>query len=135
MTEFGCLYARLSTLDKGNSLAVLDQESGQLLKHCQLRKNPCYKEVWDRSYLNELGCLCQGTGTGDKVGGKQFAGTNPFHLIPYSDIPHHKRKEIIYTKVVCEIWDGKDDKNCTRITVLGNLIFYPGNAGTSTASL
>jgi hypothetical protein len=36
MTEFAYLCARLSTLNKGNSLAVLDQESGQLLEHCQL---------------------------------------------------------------------------------------------------
>ncbi len=47
----------------------------------------------------------------------------------------YKCKEIIYTKVVCEIHEGKDDKNCTRITVAGNLLFYPGNAGTHTASL
>jgi hypothetical protein len=38
-------------------------------------------------------------------------------------------------KVVCEIREGKDDKNHTRITVGGNLIFYPGNAGTNTALL
>ncbi len=53
------LRARLSTLDKGNSLAVLDQESGQLLKHRQLQRDSCYKEVWDPSYSNELGHLCQ----------------------------------------------------------------------------
>jgi hypothetical protein len=41
------------------------------------------------------------------------------------DIPHHKRKEIIYTKVVCEIREGRDDENCTRITVGGNLIYTP----------
>jgi hypothetical protein len=35
-TEFACLCARLSTLDKGHSLANLDKESRQLLKHCQL---------------------------------------------------------------------------------------------------
>jgi hypothetical protein len=51
------------------------------------------------------------------------------------DIPHHKHKEIIYTKVVCEIQEGKDDKKCPRITFGGNLIFYPGNAGTNTALL
>jgi hypothetical protein len=64
-------------------------------------------KVWDRSYSNELGRLCQGIGTGDKAGGKQVAGTNTFHLIPYSDILHHKHKEIIYMKVVCEIQEGK----------------------------
>ncbi len=37
--------------------------------------------------------------------------------------------------MVCEIQEGRDDKNHTRITVGGNLIFYPGNAGTNTALL
>jgi hypothetical protein len=134
-TEFACLCARLTSLDKVHSLAVLDKESGQLLKHSQLRQDSCYKEVWDQSYSNELGQLCQGIGMGDKASGKRVAGTNTFHLTWYSDIPHHKHKEIIYTKVVCEIQEGKDDKNCTRITVGGNLIFYPGDAGTNTASL
>jgi hypothetical protein len=68
-----------------------------------------------------------------KFGGEQVAKTNIFHLIPYSYIPHHKRKEIIYARVVCEIREGKDDKNCTRITVRGNSIFYPGDAGINTA--
>ncbi len=36
---------------------------------------------------------------------------------------------------MCEIQEGKDDINCTRITVGGNLIFYPGDAGTNTATL
>jgi hypothetical protein len=105
-TEFFCLCARLSTLDKGHSLGVLDKESGQLLEHRQLQQDPLYKEVWDHSYSNELGQICQGIGTGDKAGGKQVAGTNTFHLIQYSDIPHHKHKEIIYVKVVCEIREG-----------------------------
>jgi hypothetical protein len=55
--------------------------------------------------------------------------------ITFADIPHHKRKEIIYTKVVCEIREGKDDENRTRITVGGNLICYPGDLGTNTALL
>jgi hypothetical protein len=37
--------------------------------------------------------------------------------------------------VVCEIREGKDDKNHTRITAGGKIIFYPGNTGTNTASL
>jgi hypothetical protein len=72
---------------------------------------------------------------GDKAGGKRVAGTNTFHLTRYFDIPHHKYKEIICTKVVCEIQQGKEKNNCTRMTVGGNLIFYPGDAGTKTALL
>ncbi len=36
-TEFACLCARLTSLDEGHNLAVLDKDSGQLLKHCQLQ--------------------------------------------------------------------------------------------------
>jgi hypothetical protein len=89
-TEFACLCARLTTLDKGHSLAVLDKETDQLLKHCQLQQDPHYKEVWGRSYSKELGQLCQGIGRSNKAGGKQVAGTNTFHLIWYLDIPHQK---------------------------------------------
>ncbi len=118
-SEFAGLCEKLTILDDGDALAVLDRESGKLLEHCQLRKDPRYKLVWDRLYANELGRLCQGIGTGNKAGGKRVAGNNTFHLITFADIPHHKRKEIIYTKVVCEIHEGKDDENRTRITVGG----------------
>jgi hypothetical protein len=90
--EFTGLCEKLTILDNGDALAVLDQETGKLLEHRQLCKDPHYKKVWDRSYSNELGRLCQGIGTGDKAGGKRVAGTNTFHIIVYVDIPYHKRK-------------------------------------------
>jgi hypothetical protein len=133
--EFAGFCESLTILNNGDALAVLDCNTGKLLEHCQLRKDPCYKMVWDRSYANKLGRLCQGVGTRDNVGGKRVAGTNTYHLIAYADIPHLKQKKIIYTKVVCEVRKGKDDENCTRITVGGNLICYPGNTGTNTALL
>ena len=92
---FAGLCEKLTILDDGDGLAVLDRESVKLLEHRQLRKDPCYKTVWDRSYTNELGRLCQGIGTGNKAGGKRVVGTNTFHLITFADIPHHKQKEII----------------------------------------
>jgi hypothetical protein len=135
VVEFAGLCESFTILNDSDALAVLDHDTGKLLEHRQLSKDPHYKMVWDRSYANKLGHLCQGVGTGDKAGGKRVAGTNTFHLIAYADIPHQKQKQIIYTKVVCEVCEGKDDDNCTRITVGGNLICYPGNAGTNTASL
>ncbi len=86
--EFAGLCESLTILNKGDALAVLNGDTGKLLEHCQLCKVPCYKTVWDRSYANKLGRLCQGVGTWDKAGGKRVAGTNTFHLIAYADIPH-----------------------------------------------
>ncbi len=70
-SKFAGLCEKLTILDDGDALAVLNSESGKLLEHCQLRKDPCYKTVWDRLYANELGHLCQGIGTGNKAGGKK----------------------------------------------------------------
>jgi len=72
---------------------------------------------------------------GNNAGGKKVAGTITFYLITFAVIPHHKQKEVIYTKVLCEIREGKDDENCMRITVGGNLICYPADVGTNTALL
>ncbi len=46
--EFAGLCEKLAILDDGDALAVLDHESSKLLEHRQLRKDPCYKTVWDR---------------------------------------------------------------------------------------
>ncbi len=59
-SDFAGLCEKLTILDDGDALAVLDRESGKLLEHRQLQKDPRYKLVWDRSYANELGRLCQG---------------------------------------------------------------------------
>jgi hypothetical protein len=51
--------------DKSSPIAapVLDTAMGAMLEHRQLRCHPTYKKVWDKSYANELGSLCQGIGT------------------------------------------------------------------------
>ncbi len=47
----------------------------------------------------------------------------------------HKRKENCHTMVVSEVRPDKDDPDCTRITIGGNCICFPGNVGTNTALL
>jgi hypothetical protein len=37
--------------------------------------------------------------------------------------------------VICEVCPEKDDPECTRITIGGNRICYPGDVGTNTALL
>ena len=115
---------------------VLDATTGKQLEHRHLRKHPAYKEVWDTSYSNELGRLCQGIGKDAQDPTQQrVAGTNTFRPIYYQDIPHERRGDITYTRVVCEVRPQKDDPNRTRITIEGDRICYPGDTGTKTGSI
>ena len=57
-------YPRFFLLDW--AMPVLDEETGKTLEYGQLRKHPKYQKVWNESYSNELGRLCQGVGTGKK---------------------------------------------------------------------
>jgi hypothetical protein len=118
-----------------HALSVLDPTTGKFLEHRQLRCNPKFKPVWDTSYANELGRLCQGFGTGASHKSKRVEGTNIFFLINYNDILAHKCKEICHTLVVCEVRPEKDDPDHTRITIGGSRICYPVDVGMNTASL
>ena len=82
-------------------MPVLDEETGKTLEYGQLRKHPKYQKVWNGSYSNELGRLCQGVGTGKKGPLQQRTeGTGTFNIIDFNDIPLNRRGEITYTKVV-----------------------------------
>ena len=71
-------------------MPVMDA-SGQSLGYRQLRKHPLYKDVWNTSYADELGCLCQGIGTGPGGKGQRISGTDTFFAIQYDDIPADRR--------------------------------------------
>jgi hypothetical protein len=132
---FAYLCEALNGVDSPNACSVLDSSMGEFLEHCQLRHDPRYKVTWDKSYANELGKLCQGIGIGTKPGTKCVDGTNTFFMINYDDIPKHKQKEICHTLVVCEVRPEKDDPDCTRITIGGSKICYPGDISTNMALL
>jgi hypothetical protein len=132
---FAYLCAALEKVDSPSALSVLDPTTGDFLEHCQLCRDPHYKTTWDTSYANELGRLCQGISSGPTPNSQRVAGTDTLCLIDYNNIPLHKRKEICHTMVVCKVFPEKDDPDCTRITIGGNRICYPGNVGTNTALL
>jgi hypothetical protein len=132
---FAYLCKALTKVDFPAALSVLDPATGKFLEHPQLRRDPRYKTTWGMSYANKLGRLCQGIGTGAKPGTKHVDGTNTFFRIKYNHIPAHNRKEICHTLVVCEVRPDKDDPDCTRITIGGSKICYPGDVGTNTALL
>ena len=117
-------------------MPVLEENSGQSLQYRQLRKNPKFAHIWNTSYANELGRLCQGIGEFSKVPKHQHVeGTNNFRLIKFADIPQDRRHKICHSMVVYEVKPHKEDPNCTRITVAGSPICYPGDVGSPTGSL
>ena len=107
------------------AMPVLNPDTGQTMEYCQLRQHPKYKQLWDNSYCNELGRLCQGIGKGSQRHKKQrISGTETFKVVKSIDIPQDGRKEVCHTKVVCEVRPHKEDPDRTRITISGNRIIY-----------
>ena len=65
----------------------MDEDTGEMLEFRQLRKHPKYKKIWDTSYANELGRLCQGVGKNSTNPMMQrVKGTDTFRVIRYEDI-------------------------------------------------
>ena len=116
-------------------MPVLYPDTGDTLEYRQLCLHPKYRYIWETSYYNELGRLCQGIYRGDKwPKKKRVSGTETFQVIIYEDIPGDRRMEVCHTKVVCEVRTQKDYPDRTRITIGGSSIIYPGDVGTPTAS-
>eukprot|EP00804_Cyclotella_cryptica_P028971 CCRYP_012389-RA/>CCRYP_012389-RA protein AED:0.32 eAED:0.32 QI:0/0/0/1/0/0/2/0/614 len=134
--SFAALAESTDEESNGTAMPVLDQDTGQLLEHKQLRRHPQHKATWDASYSNELGHLCQGIGHHPQYKHKKrIEGTNTFKPIQYRDIPNQRKGNVTYTRVVCEIHPQKADPYRTRITLGGDRIRYPGDCGTKTGSL
>eukprot|EP00804_Cyclotella_cryptica_P028768 CCRYP_018720-RA/>CCRYP_018720-RA protein AED:0.37 eAED:0.37 QI:0/0/0/1/0/0.25/4/0/1148 len=122
--SFAALADTTDNESVGTAMPVLDQDTGQLLEHKQLRRHPKHKATWDTSYSNELGRLCQG------IGHHPYINTRS-----YRDIPNQRKGDVTYTRVVCEIRPQQADPYLTRITLGGDRIRYPGDCGTKTGSL
>ena len=125
----------LTVINKG-VIIVLDETTHCLIEYHEMRKTPSFSEIWNTSYSNELGCLCQGAGHGNNGKIKQrVAGTDTFFIIKYDDIPHELCKEICYTTIMCKVLPQKSEPKRTRITIDDKRILYPGNMGMPTGSL
>eukprot|EP00804_Cyclotella_cryptica_P019412 CCRYP_006613-RA/>CCRYP_006613-RA protein AED:0.27 eAED:0.27 QI:0/-1/0/1/-1/1/1/0/573 len=108
--------------------AILDTDTGELLKYRHLIKNPKYCTIWKNAYGTELGCLAQGIpGT--------IKGTNTIVFIAHNEIPPHRRKDVTYGRIVANYQPEKEDPYRIRLTVGGNRITYDGDCGTPTANM
>jgi hypothetical protein len=92
--------------------------------------DPTTAEIWMMAFGKDFGGMSQGN---NKTGQK---GTNAMFVMSPSDrllIP--KDRVITYARVVVDHRPQKEDPNCIRITVGGNLIDYPGELTTRTADI
>ena len=61
------------------AMPVMDPNTGKEYEYRELRNIPKYKDIWEKSYSNELGHLCQGVGEGTKGPRNQrVEGTDTF---------------------------------------------------------
>ena len=60
LIEFAGLCESLTILNDGDALAVLNRDTGKLLEHHQLRKDPRYKTVWTTLTPTSLGIYAKG---------------------------------------------------------------------------
>ena len=105
--------------------AVLNKKTGALEGFPALIKGDD-KEIWHRSYANDLGRLAQGIGN-------RVEGTNTVFFIPKSAVPKHKR--VTYGKKECTLCPNKAEVYRTRLTVGGDKLIYHGDTATQCASL
>jgi hypothetical protein len=98
--------------------AVICPETGKSLKHQELITKLRYKIKWMRSTSNEI---------------NRLYNTNTIRFIHRSNIP--KGRKVTYGSFVVDIKDQKEEIECTRLTVGGDQIEYPGDKSTRTAGL
>ena len=108
--------------------AVLDGKTGEMMEYCHLRIRPRYRDVWGKSFGNEIGRITQ-------VMPGQVDGTNTLFFIEEEKIPRDRRKDVTYGRVVCDVRKGKTEKNRTQLTVGGDRINCPGDLSTPAVSL
>jgi hypothetical protein len=85
--------------------------------------------VWERSAANEFGWLTQGLKDG------RVKGTNTIFFIKKEELPKERIKDVTYGSFTCDLKTNKAETHRTRLTVGGDRVHYPGDAGTPTADM
>ena len=98
------------------------------MEYRHLIGNPRYRAIWRKSYGNELGSLAQG------IPGR-VKGTDTIFFIDKTDIPVDLWNDVTHRRIVVSYRLEKSNANCTRLTVSGDRVNYPGYCGTPTTDL
>ena len=91
--------------------AIIDNETGKSLEFCHLIKMGKYRDIWMKSFANELGFLAQRI--------HDVPGTDTIDFITHADIPFGTN--ITYGRIVCKYCPQKTEKHRTRLTVGVNM--------------
>ena len=90
--------------------AVWDYDTGELMEMSHLIKKLKYRELWRKSYGNELGLLEQG------MPGR-VERTDTIFFIDKQDIPNVRWQDVTYGRVVVNYRPKNQDPKITRLTV------------------
>jgi hypothetical protein len=105
--------------------AVIHPVTGKEMEYSSLMKDPRLQPLWTRGFGNECGRLFQGI--------RDIPGTDTCLFIELKNIPNERK--ITYGKIVCDYKPHKQEKECVRLTVVGDIIDYSGDVATSTADI
>ena len=97
--------------DEGFYGAIINDETGKSLEFCHLIKIDKYRNIWMKSFANELGCLAQGI--------RDVPGTKTIEFVPHSDVPFGTT--VTYGRIVCTYYLQKTEKYRTCLTDGGNM--------------
>lgn len=110
-------------------MAVIDAESGKVIKYWQLMTHPKNKVQCSRSAANKFGRLANG------VGGRIKSPTKTIRFIRKSQVPKGRMKDVTYRQYVCSVRPEKEEKYRARYVVGSNKIIYPGEVATPTVNM
>jgi hypothetical protein len=96
-----------------------------MLEYRHLVKNKSTRALWETSFANKIGRLFQGI--------RHLKGTNTCFFIRKAQVLPDKQPT--YGCICCNLRPQKEEQHCTRLTVGGDCINYPGNKATPTADL
>ncbi len=105
--------------------AIIDDNTGDVLKYQHLMKMDKHKHIWAHGFANDIRQLFQGI--------RNVSGTDTCFFIPKSHVPAHKRPT--YGHIFCNYQPQKEKKHHVRLTISGDCINYPGNKSTPMANL
>ena len=109
--------------NEGFARAIIDDETRKSLEFRHLIKIDKYRDIWMKSFANELGRLAQGI--------CDITGTDTIDFIPHAEVIF--RTTVTYRRIVYTYRPHKTENHRTRLTVGGNLFICLNDVSSPTS--